>query len=179
MLQREEVEADPIEVEDSRAIRFPIEIQGVYAWAWVRPPRKFAGVGVEFTSATARKLFDLAFADRGEIEEEYGQPLRWETGKWWRRVFAELPSTKSWIKEDWDRQHTWMAEQLDRVFAVLVPLRTVAESSAMTTAPAELTVNEPKFSVSSKVIDVPLKSALPVTVKSMLPSSVIAPVESR
>ena len=33
----------------------------------------------------------------------------------------ELPSTKSWIKEDWDRQHKWMAEQLDRVFGRIVP----------------------------------------------------------
>ena len=62
---------------------------------------------------------------------------------------------------------------------MLVPERTVAEVSAITTKPALLNVSDPKSNVSSTAIDVPARSALPATVRSAVPSSVIDAVESR
>ncbi len=65
-----------------------------------------------------------------------------------------------------------------RESAVFVPLICVAESSVMTTAPAELNVSEPKFVVSPalspSVMLVPLKLALFVTVNDVFAASVIA-----
>ncbi len=57
--------------------------------------------------------------------------------------------------------------------AVFVPVTWVAESSLIDTAPAELNVSEPKFVVSPasspRVIDVPLRFALLVTVSVVRP----------
>ncbi|MED6336985.1 MAG: hypothetical protein VYC04_04325, partial [Actinomycetota bacterium] len=61
---------------------------------------------------------------------------------------------------------------------MLVPERTVAESSAITTEPPLLNVSEPKSNVSSSAIEVAARSALPVTVRSAVPSSVVEAVES-
>src|SRR5262249_14127429 len=59
------------------------------------------------------------------------------------------------------------AEVRVNVPAVLVPLSVVAEPSLMLTAPVELKVRLPKFSVAPapSVIDVPLNDALLVTVR--------------
>ncbi len=63
--------------------------------------------------------------------------------------------------------------------AVFAPVRSVAESSLIDTAPALLKVNDPKFVVSPasspRVIDVPLRFALLVTVSEVPAASEIAP----
>ena len=73
-------------------------------------------------------------------------------------------------------------ESNTKLFAVLVPLSNVLESSRIETAPGELNVSEPKFSTSPatlpSVILVPLRLALLVTVTFAVASLVIAAVEA-
>jgi len=70
-----------------------------------------------------------------------------------------------------------------RVFAVLAPVSTVAESSAMLTVPVELKVSEPKLIVSAalspSVTDEPENSALFVTVRRASTPSVMEPADVR
>src|SRR6267142_1734850 len=70
-----------------------------------------------------------------------------------------------------------------RVFAVLAPVSTVAESSAMLTVPVELKVSEPKLIVSAalspSVTDEPENSALKVTPRLVPAASVMEPTDVR
>ena len=71
-------------------------------------------------------------------------------------------------------------EVSDKLFAVLVPVSSVPESSCTVTAPSELNVNEPKFAVPAEpmLIELPLKEALAPTLSTSVAVSlrVIAPV---
>ena len=71
-------------------------------------------------------------------------------------------------------------ESRSRLDAVLTPTRSTAESSLITTAPAELNVSVPALNVPPpRLIDVPFMSARFVALTLVAPASLIDPVESK
>ena len=75
------------------------------------------------TGANATSFFGLLDHQQDEIHQELGPPLDWAEQPHGieSRIFSCLDNADPRDKSDWPRQHTWLAERLNRMYKVFAP----------------------------------------------------------
>lgn len=71
-------------------------------------------------SDDAKAFFNLLLEQRPEIESEFGTRLEWDElpGRKGARISVSIDSADCAQRNDWDRQHEWLAQQLERFHRV-------------------------------------------------------------
>lgn len=72
------------------------------------------------TGPTGKTAFARLAAHRPELDAAYGPGLEWDEmpGRKQTRISETLHDVDIWNEADWPRQHTWLAERLDRLHRV-------------------------------------------------------------
>ena len=89
--------------------------------AVMRRPLKAVGAEIYISGSRAKAFYGELHGQREAVEAELGYGLRWEelpTGND-SRVWAALEEVDVEDREDWKRQHEWLAGRLDDVHRVL------------------------------------------------------------
>ena len=91
----------------------------ITARANVREKRIY--VRLVITGEDAEPHFYLLVQDRIDIKKEIGAELEWNPGRKEKHISLSLYDTDPEDRQDWDRQHQWLCEQLEIFHRVFSP----------------------------------------------------------
>ena len=91
----------------------------LHAWASVR--NKWIRVDLMTDGEHGKPHFCLLKKDRAEIEKEIGAELVWKENPVERYISLYQRGTDPEDRQDWDRQHQWLCDQLETFHKVFSP----------------------------------------------------------
>lgn len=91
--------------------------------ALVNTRERRIGVNLAMTGPHAKAHFHLLAQEKASIEAEIGVPLEWEElpGNKESHIALRYGGADPAQREDWTRQHTWLAERLEQFHRVFAP----------------------------------------------------------
>ena len=99
---------------------FAIGRSDTWLGACVNSQKKRVWAEFSFRGPPGKVWFDELFAQREEVEHEFGGPLLWERldGRKQSRVVIHMSDADPTQDADWPRQHDWLIQQLEKLLAV-------------------------------------------------------------
>lgn len=68
--------------------------------------------------ALSKKRFEILSEHKKEIEKQFGEKLVWQTNKGSNQIICPHPDVDLRNKNDWPKQHEWLAEKLNHMHKV-------------------------------------------------------------
>ena len=82
---------------------------------------EYIGVNLMVTGTHGKSHFDRLKMSKTEIESEIGVELQWEENPKENYISHYLENTDLEDRDDWERQHQWLCEQLETFYNVFAP----------------------------------------------------------
>ena len=109
----------PRERKSTRYIVFDIGRQSFAMSAWISQQRRGLGTELYMTGKNAPAHFHLLKEQQGEIEDEFGDSLKWQEEH--HNVALWLNAVNLTDESDWPNQHKWLADNLEKLDEVFRP----------------------------------------------------------
>lgn len=115
---------NPTKAHPKGYMAFSLGKTGVWLSAWIRVKQKGISVHLVCGDDDALANFKLLQEDQHEFDSKFGEPLEWRElpGKKQKYVSIRLDDADPANRDDWDRQHAWMHDKLERMHKTFADL---------------------------------------------------------
>jgi len=88
----------------------------------IRRPR-YISVVLHLRDPKAKQRFDSLLRERAQIEKEVGARLDWrrDPGEKHSEIILERPGVNPEDERDWPKQHAWLMQRLEDIYATFAP----------------------------------------------------------
>ena len=102
-------------------------------FAGMRAKDQTISVGLWISDANAQTYLEQLLEQRGAIEGEIGESLGWSQveGQKARVVRLDKADTDTTLREEWPRQHAWLADKLEAFYEAFAPRVAAIKSNCL------------------------------------------------
>ena len=100
---------------------FKVGRSGFYLYTSASRNKRYISVGLTVRGVHGKSHFDRLKRSKTEIEKEISAKLKWEENPKENYIYLNCWDIDLQDRNDWDRQHKWLCEQLETFHSVFVP----------------------------------------------------------